>query len=137
MREGAICNGEVSKALYNKDGTIFISPIKKIRTIQTYEIPSNVNGTEVKEIADYAFHGQSQMTNIIIPNTIEKIGTSFNYCDSLTSIEIPSSVTEISTYCFNNATNLGEIIIHNTEGSIQGQPWGCIYGDRAIYWVGK
>ena len=137
IREGGICNGEVSKALYNKDGSIFISPIKPTRTIETYEILSQVDGTELKEIADYAFHNQSQMTSLVIPNKVEKIGQSIRGCTSLTSIEIPSSVTEISTYCFRDTTNLTQIIIHNTEGSIQGQPWGCIYGDRAIYWVGK
>ena len=137
VREGVICNGESSKALYNKDGSVFISPIKLLGTIETYEILSNVGGIEVKEIADYAFHNQNHMTNITVPDTIEKIGNSFNFCTSLTSIEIPSCVTEINTSCFTNSTNLTQIIIHNTEGSIQGQPWGCIYGDRAVYWVGK
>ena len=115
--------------LYNKEGTIFISPIKPVGTITTYEIPE---GT--KEIANLAFHNQNKMTNIALPNTIEKIGDSFNYCNSLTSIEIPSSVTSIGTGCFAEASNLKEIRIHKTKGSIAGSPWRCIYGDRAIIW---
>ena len=138
IEEGAICNGEKVKALYNKEGTVFISPLKVLETIETYEIPSNVvEGIEVKEIADRAFHNQNQMKNIVIPSTVQKIGDSFNFCSSLEKIEIPSSVTTIQNNCFNDATNLKEIIIHNTEGAIAGQPWGCIYGDKAVHWVGN
>ena len=138
IEEGAICNGEKVKALYNKEGTVFISPLKVLGTIETYEIPSSVvEGIEVKEIADRAFHGQGKMKNIVIPSTVQKIGDSFNFCSSLEKIEIPNSVTTIHNYCFNNATNLKEIIIHNTEGAIAGQPWGCIYGDKAVHWVGN
>ena len=134
IRTGAICNGEEVEALYNKDGSIFISPIKILGTITTYEILSKVDGVEVKEIANYAFHNQNKMTNIKIPNTIKKIGISFNYCHSLQTIEIPSSIKEINTGCFNNATNLREVIIHKQRDDISGSPWGCIYGDKAIIW---
>ena len=134
IRKGTICNGEEVEALYNKDGSIFISPIKQNGTITTYEIPSKVEGIEVKEIANYAFHTQSKMTNIRLPNTIEKIGRSFNLCSSLQSIEIPSSIREINTSCFSNATNLKKVIIHKQRDDISGSPWGCIYGDKAIIW---
>ena len=138
IEEGAICNGENTKALYNKDGTIFISPLKIVGTIETYEIPNSViEGVEIIEIEQYAFHGQSKLNEITLPNTIRKIGGSFNSCISLQKIEIPSSVTTIRNDCFNNATNLKEIIIHNTEGAIADQPWGCIYGDKAVHWVGN
>ena len=126
----AICNGEESDALFNKDGTEFILPLNKTGRIQTYEIPEGV-----KEIGSKAFHNQTKMTSIIIPNTVEKISDSFNYCNSLESIEIPSSVTELNKFCFSNSTNLREIKIHKKEGTLEGSPWGCIYGDRAIIWV--
>ena len=126
----AKCNGEETEALFNGDGTVFVSPIKPSGVIRTYEIPKGI-----KQIAVLAFHNQTQMTNIIIPNTVEKIGSSFNFCSSLTSIEIPSSIKEINTSCFDNATNLREIRIHKkNDGTLTGSPWGCIYGDRAIIW---
>ena len=135
IRKGTICNGEVVEALYNKDGSIFISPIKPLGTITTYEIPSKVEGTEVKEITGNALHNQNKMTSIKLPNTIEKIGSSFNYCTSLQSIEIPSSIKEISTTCFSNSINLREVIIHKkNDGTLTGSPWGCMYGDRGIIW---
>ena len=110
---------------------VSISPIRPSGdVIITYEIPKGVN-----EIAGLAFHSQTQMKNIIIPNTVERIRASFNLCSSLTSIEIPSSVKEIDINCFSNATNLKEIRIHKkNDGTLTGSPWGCIYGDRAIIW---
>lgn len=135
VRSGAKCNGEIVEALYSNDGSIFISPIKKYGTIETYEIPESVvEGVEVKEIANYAFHIQNKMTDIVIPNTIEKVGCSFNLCTALERIEIPESVTSINTLCFSDATNLKEIRIHKEKGSIAGSPWGCIYGDKAVIW---
>lgn len=120
----------INGALYNKDGTTFISPIKKQGNITTYEIPNGV-----KKIESYAFHNQNNMTSIILPNTLEIIGNSFNYCTKLTKIEIPSSVTEIDSSCFSNCgNNLREIIIHKPKGTLSGSPWGCVYGDKAITW---
>ncbi len=137
-----LCSDETGKniemAIILKEGKVFISPLQILGTIETYEIlPSTSEGIDVIEIADYAFHGQSKMKNIIIASTIKKIGVSFNYCSSLEKIEIPSSVTDISNSCFSMSQQLKEIIIYNVEGSIAGQPWGCIYGDKAIYWLGK
>lgn len=121
----------INGALFNKDGTIFISPIKKIGSITSYTISNGV-----KEIADYAFHNQNKMTEIILPNTLEKIGSSFNYCTSLPRIEIPNSVTSISVNCFSSCGNtLKEVIIHKAKGSISGSPWGLQYGDKGITWV--
>ncbi len=134
IRKGTICNGEEVEALYNKDGSIFISPIKPVGTITTYEIPSKIDEVEVKEISNRAFHGQSKMTSMKLPNTIEKIERSFNMCNALESIEIPSSVREIDTSCFSNSTNLRKVIIHKQKDDISGSPWGCIYGDKAIIW---
>lgn len=88
----------------------------------------------MKEIGVYAFHNCLALKSVIIPNTVTKIGNSFQYCGNLTKIEIPSSVTEIGTGCFGNCTNLTEIIVHKKKGEISGAPWGCIYGERAIKW---
>lgn len=110
--------------LFNKEKTTLITMIGNPESIT---IPY---GVEV--IGSRAFHNKINLKNIIIPNTVKEISDSFNYCKSLTSIEIPSSVTKISTSCFNDTNNLKSIIIHNEKGAIEGSPWGCIYGERAI-----
>ena len=102
-----------------------------------------INGTmqiidEVKYIGNSAFYGQRKMTEIIIPEGVETIGNSFNYCSILKRVEIPSTVKSIHAQCFADATkNLEEIIIHNTEGSIQEAPWGAVKGMKVVQWVGK
>ena len=138
IENGGICNGEEVQALYSKDGNKFISPIKPLNTIITYEIPEQVeiNGknVEVTEITNYAFHSQRNMSNIKLPNTIKRINISFNYCDGLNNIEIPSSIEYINESCFANSINLREIKIHTKKDQVKGAPWSCIYGDRAIIW---
>ena len=89
---------------------------------------------KVKSIGSYAFHNQNQMTSIYIPNGVEDIEDSFNYCTKLTEINIPESVKNISVNCFNNSPNLVKIKIDKPYQTIEGSPWGCIYGDRAIEW---
>ena len=118
-------------ALYNKDGTIFILPVKPLGSIETYEIPEGV-----EKIAQYAFHYQYNLKEIKLPSTLKTIGLSFNYCRNLTKIEIPSSVTSINANCFSYCQNLREVIINNEKGIIQGSPWGNPFGDRAIFWNG-
>ena len=138
IEKGAICNGEEVDALYSKDGNKFISPIKPLNTIITYEIPSQVKinekNIEVTEIAVYAFHAQINMSSIKLPNTIKRMNSSFNYCDGLNNIEIPSSIEYINESCFANSINLREIKIHKKRDELKGAPWSCIYGDKAIIW---
>ena len=52
-----------------------------------YSIVSATIKDNTVGIADYAFCGCSNLTNIIIPASIRSIGTcAFQYCDSLTSV---------------------------------------------------
>lgn len=121
----------INGALYSKDGKTFILPVKQLGSITSYEIPEGVT-----EIGTYAFHNQYNMTSIKLPSTLTKIGSSFNYCSKLPSIEIPSSVTSIHSSCFANCgAKLQQIIIHKPAGSISGAPWGSIYSqDRVVVW---
>lgn len=107
---------------------------KKLLTVignpTSYAIPSGVT-----EIGRQAFHNKHQMTQIAIPNTVKKIGDSFNYCKSLTTINIPSSVESIGNACFVNCDNLQEIRIDKPENSILGAPWGVAIGERVkVIW---
>lgn len=67
------------------------------------EIPSEYNGYPVTEIDDYAFMGCRNLTTLIIPEGVKKIGASaFSMCERLRNIDIPSTVTEIGGLAFNN-----------------------------------
>ena len=113
--------------MYEKGKKEIVAVLKSING--TFEISQGV-----EKIGTKAFHNQLEMTKIIIPNTVKEISNSFNYCRQLTKIEIPSSVEKIERGAFSNSPQLKEIIIHKKNESIEGSPWGCDAGLKAIKW---
>ena len=114
--------------LYNKDKTELLG------------IWYNINGTyEVKhgvtKIGDGAFTFKINMAEVILPDGLKEIGNSFNYCTGLTEIYIPNSVEKIGTTAFNNSSNLQLIKIDKEPNTIDGAPWGAIGWDRAVQWL--
>ncbi len=72
----------------------------------------------VTSIGDDAFSGCS-LTSIDIPNSVTSIGqTAFMDCSGLTSITIPNSVTSIGGYAFCGCSGLTSITIPNSVTSI-------------------
>lgn len=90
---------------------------------------------EVKKIGIYAFWAQPELTEISIPDGVEKIDFSFSSCLNLKKVEIPKSVLEIDSNCFGESdNNLEEIIVHNKESAISGAPWGAAKGMKVVKW---
>ena len=68
----------------------------------------------VKEIANFAFMGKTELSNVVIPSSVTKIGdNAFSNCQSLTELIIPSSVTEIGSATFNHCIKLKKVTIEN------------------------
>ena len=85
--------------------------VRGIRTQDTDKIviPSTYNGKVVAEIGDGAFSGWQNLQSVRIPDSILLIReNAFNYCTSLTSIEIPVNVKNC-TLAFNFCTELKTI----------------------------
>lgn len=83
------------------------------------------------------FAGCVSLTRVNIHNGVTHIGGgAFQGCIALSSIEIPSSVESIDTTppVFNSCVNLTEIVIHKSQDSISGAPWGA--ENAAIIWTG-
>jgi len=109
----------------NKFGTTMVS--------HTFE-----NGVGTIEFEDditiidaYAFFGCSSLTSIDIPNTVTSIdgkgyvaSGAFEGCSSLTSVTIPNSVTSIGGFAFNKCTSLTSVTISNSVTSIGGSAFG-------------
>ncbi|MEE0769216.1 MAG: leucine-rich repeat domain-containing protein, partial [Clostridia bacterium] len=114
--------------IYNKDKTELIGIYHDIQG--SYTVRSSVT-----KIGDRAFHSKNQMTEVILPNGLKEIGSSFSYCTGLTEIYIPNTVDKIASDAFLNSTNLMHIRIDKAPNTIEGAPWGAISWDRAVEWL--
>lgn len=105
-------------------------------------IPEKYNGLPVKRIAENAFQECSAITQVIIPESVEKIGNyafsacgtlkivSFNNsncelgtalfsgCDSLETVNLPSNLAGISKEMFKSCRSLSEIYLPSTVMAI-------------------
>ena len=91
----------------------------------TTQIPGITNvvsleiGTDITHITDAAFFNCSSLTNVIIPNSVNVIGSEvFFGCTSLTSVAIPNSVTKIKGEAFSGCSGLTSVTIPNSVESI-------------------
>lgn len=71
---------------------------------------------DVTSINSYAFSYCETMTSVIIPSSISNIGDcAFQYCKKLTSISIPNSVTTIGRWAFHGCNLLNSVFITDLE----------------------
>jgi len=112
-------------------------------------LPSNFSGEYsipegIKQIADSAFSGCTELTSITIPSSVTSIGQSAFYgCTGLTSISIPSSVTLIDYSAFygckglQSVTFIGNPIIEyaafDETPYIDNMPDGMVYINNIAY----
>ncbi len=79
-----------------------------------------------KHIANSAFSGCRELTNITIPDSVTGIGSSaFSGCTGLTSITIPDSVTNIGQAAFSGCTGIENITV-SEENSVYHSSGNCI-----------
>ena len=76
------------------------------------EIPDYIDGLSVTEIDIEAFANCYELETIVLPKTLEYIGSSaFIYCSSLREIEIPEGVTYIGSCAFSGCNRLEKVIM--------------------------
>ena len=93
--------------------------IRKYAFYENTNITSVVIPDSVTSIGSSAFSGCSSLTSITIPNSVTSIGSSaFWDCSSLTSITIPENVTSIGDFVFQSCISLISITIPNSVTSI-------------------
>ena len=90
------------------------------KTIESFDFEVELSGLIIKSLDDYTFSGCSSLTSIELPDSLTSIGGSaFNGCSSLTSIELPDSVTSISNSAFYKCSSLISIELPNGLTSIK------------------
>lgn len=83
------------------------------------EIPSSIDGNVVVRIGDKAFE-KSDVSSVKIPSTVTEIGRqAFSYCKSLSSVTIPNSVGIIESYAFDGCSKLSGLILPNSLSVIE------------------
>ena len=75
-------------------------------------IPAEIEGVPVTEIRDNAFYECRTLKQIILPDSLKKIGHHCFYeCSALEGIELPEYVSEIGMGCFSECSSLSYVSI--------------------------
>ena len=83
-------------------------------------IPSCYKGKPVTMIDHAAFHDNSAVTSVTIPDSVTSISDdAFGFCSQLTNISCPNSVTFIGFSAFNSCTSLKSITLPSSLSTIQ------------------
>lgn len=90
-------------------------------------IPSRYKGKPVTMIDHAAFHNNSAVTSVTIPDSVTSISDeAFINCPKLTNISIPNSVTYIGFSAFSSCTSLKSITLPSSLSFISGALFlGC------------
>ena len=97
---------------YSKDGRKLLKAPQELKGC--YSIKEGI-----RIICDRAFDWCCSLSNIVIPDSVTKIGDSvFSSCSSLSNIVIPASVTRIGDSVFSSCSSLSSIVISDGITSI-------------------
>ena len=89
------------------------------------QLVTKANLTTATKISNYAFKGCTSLTSINIPDSVTSIGDgAFSGCSSLTGITIPDGVTSIGLGAFNDCSSLTSINIPDGVTSIDNWTFG-------------
>ena len=79
---------------------------------KTITIPEKIGGNTVVAIGKNAFADCTQLTSVVIPESVLEIGAgAFSNCISLTTVNIPKTITGLAENIFNGCSSLAKIEI--------------------------
>lgn len=119
-----------------EDGAVVITRYKGKRT--EIDVPEKIGNMVVREIGDYAFSAEAprlrteqiglrqNITEIILPKTIEAIGkNAFSCCTHLKNLNIPQGVKKIGDSAFYDCINITEMPIPESVQQIGANAFSC------------
>ena len=82
-------------------------------------IPDTIFGFPVTVIGDYAFYKLTNLTEVVVPNTVSRLGWySFAYCTNMTNVAIGDHVANIDDNAFAGCLRLPSVVIPNSVTNI-------------------
>lgn len=113
-----------------RDGEKFITVTGYHGDLKEVNIPAEIDGLKVKEIARFAFMSNDLIYIVRIPEGVSFIGNMcFFNCSSLKNVYIPETANEIGGWCFGKTENI-------TVEGINGSEAQRYCDQRSIYFVG-
>ena len=83
-------------------------------------IPAQYEGKSVTAVERSAFSGNTEITSVALPESINFIGRGAFYgCTALESFVLPKKVTDISIYTFYGCTSLSYVRLHKKVSNIE------------------
>lgn len=83
------------------------------------EIPSTIDGKNVISLKAEIFKNKKGITEVVIPNTLERIEYSaFEGCSGIKKINIPGNVIQIGNFAFEDCTGLSEVTLNQGTTNI-------------------
>ena len=117
---------------FNGSGSNPLSSAKHLYLNDT-EITNLVIPESISEIGSSTFYNCSGITSVTIPNSVTHIGEgAFSCCTGLTSLVIPNSVTRISGSAFSGCSGLTSIEIPNSVTTIGSYAFSNCYGLTSV-----
>ena len=99
------------------DGYSVVCPINN--NLEEVVVPKTHRGKPVTAISTRAFWYRTQLTSIVIPDSVTSIGEkAFYNCESLISVTLGNSVTSIGAYAFYDCKSLISVTLGNSVTSI-------------------
>ena len=101
------------------DGKLSILDLSEAKIVAGGDAYSDNKYTSNDKLGDYVFYDCSGLTSLTIPSSVTEIGRfAFRNCSGLTSLTIPSSVTEIGGYAFWGCSGLTSLTIPSSVTEI-------------------
>ena len=126
MESRRICRLKISGTINGEDNS-WLHELTKETTGQLSYIDLTDCKVENNEIPSNAFEGCYTLQEIILPNSITKIGSkAFFNCKGLYAIHLPEQLRTLGNYAFTRCRYLEELTFPNTTTSIAPDPFAFV-----------